>query len=107
VREIYRQPLHPYTLALLNSIPDPAAAKPAASSVISGELPSPLDPPSGCRFRTRCPRAQERCAAEVPQMRALSDGHLVACHFPLSGSWHRGAGSEPPAANGAPASAGL
>jgi oligopeptide/dipeptide ABC transporter ATP-binding protein len=86
-RDLYRRPLHPYTLALLNSIPDPAprAGKRDASSVISGELPSPLDPPSGCRFRTRCPRAQERCAAEVPELRALGgDGHLVACHFPLS-----------------------
>jgi len=86
VREIYREPLHPYTLALLNSIPspDPAAEKRGTDSVISGELPSPLDPPSGCRFRTRCPRAQERCAVEVPEMRALGDDHLVACHFPLS-----------------------
>jgi len=87
VRDIYRQPLHPYTLALLNSIPDPAppAGKRDTSRVISGELPSPLDPPSGCRFRTRCPRAQERCAAEAPELRAPGSGeHLVACHFPLS-----------------------
>jgi oligopeptide/dipeptide ABC transporter ATP-binding protein len=94
-RDIYRRPLHPYTLALLNSIPDPVppAGKRDARRVISGELPSPLDPPSGCRFRTRCPRAQERCAAQVPELRPLgSDGHLVACHFPLSD------GSGPPAA---------
>jgi oligopeptide transport system ATP-binding protein len=87
VRDIYRQPLHPYTLALLASIPkpDPSAGKREAGDVISGELPSPLDPPSGCRFRTRCPRAQERCAVEVPELHALgSDEHLVACHFPLS-----------------------
>jgi oligopeptide/dipeptide ABC transporter ATP-binding protein len=81
-RAIYRQPLHPYTVALLASIPalEPAAARKRA---ISGEVPSPLDPPSGCRFRTRCPRAQERCAAEAPQLRPLgTGGHLVACHFP-------------------------
>jgi len=88
VRDIYRQPLHPYTLALLTSIPSagPSARKREARTVIRGELPSPLDPPSSCRFRTRCPRAQERCAAEAPQLRAVgSEGHLVACHFPLSG----------------------
>jgi oligopeptide/dipeptide ABC transporter ATP-binding protein len=86
VRDIYREPLHPYTLALLNSIPspDPSAARRDTGSVISGELPSPLDPPSGCRFRTRCPLAVERCAAEAPELRALGDGRLVACHFPLS-----------------------
>jgi oligopeptide/dipeptide ABC transporter ATP-binding protein len=92
VRDIYREPLHPYTLALLASIPkpEPSAGTQEARSVISGELPSPLNPPSGCRFRTRCPRARERCAAEVPQLRAIGgvssggDEHLVACHFPLS-----------------------
>ena len=86
MRDIYREPLHPDTLALLNSIPnpDPSAARRETGSVISGELPSPLDPPSGCRFRTRCPRAEERCAAEAPELRPLADGRLVACHFPLS-----------------------
>ena len=86
VRDIYREPLHPYTLALLNSIPnpDPSTARRDTGSVISGELPSPLDPPSGCRFRTRCPKAEERCAAEAPPLRALADGRQVACHFPLS-----------------------
>jgi oligopeptide/dipeptide ABC transporter ATP-binding protein len=87
VRAIYSEPLHPYTLALLTSIPDPdhARAKRESASVIKGELPSPLDPPSGCRFRTRCPRAQDRCAAEVPELRAFGDGRLAACHFPLPG----------------------
>ena len=87
VRDIYRRPMHPYTLALLASIPSPvpASGKRGGTSVISGELPSPLDPPSGCRFRTRCPRAQERCAAEAPELRPLgADGHLVACHFPVT-----------------------
>jgi oligopeptide/dipeptide ABC transporter ATP-binding protein len=85
VRDIYRQPLHPYTLALLESIPSPVPpAGKRTRSVISGELPSPLDPPSGCRFRTRCPRAQELCAVQTPELRALGDRHLVACHFPLA-----------------------
>ncbi len=97
VRSLYSAPLHPYTLALLNSIPspDPTVGRRETASVISGELPSPLDPPSGCRFRTRCPRAADRCAAEVPELRALADGHLVACHFPLTGT---GNGSAPAAA---------
>jgi len=85
VRDIYREPLHPYTLALLNSIPDPSPpeGKRDTARVISGEPPSPLDPPSGCRFRTRCPRAADRCAAEVPELRTLGDLRQVACHFPL------------------------
>jgi oligopeptide/dipeptide ABC transporter ATP-binding protein len=90
VRSLFSAPLHPYTLALLNSIPspDPAVGRRETATVISGELPSPLDPPSGCRFRTRCPRAADRCAVEVPELRALTDGdeHLVACHFPLTGN---------------------
>jgi oligopeptide/dipeptide ABC transporter ATP-binding protein len=69
---------------LIDTIPVP---DPSASNVegrhISGELPSSVDPPSGCRFRTRCPFAQERCAAEEPLLRPFGDGHLAACHFPL------------------------
>jgi oligopeptide/dipeptide ABC transporter ATP-binding protein len=83
---IYAGPLHPYTLALLESIPspDPGASRTAAHATIRGEPPSPIHPPSGCRFRTRCPRAQEQCALEEPQMRTLGGGgHSVACHFPL------------------------
>jgi oligopeptide transport system ATP-binding protein len=85
---IYAQPLHPYTLALLDSIPspDPAAPRAPVGATIRGEPPSPVSPPSGCRFRTRCPRAKERCAAEEPQLRVLGDGHAVACHFPLDAS---------------------
>ncbi|HLH69001.1 MAG TPA: ABC transporter ATP-binding protein [Candidatus Dormibacteraeota bacterium] len=83
---IYREPLHPYTVALLASIPrpDPAVRRPQAADAIKGEPPSPIDPPSGCRFRTRCPRAEERCAIEEPPLRPLRPDHLVACHFPLS-----------------------
>jgi len=81
---VYRTPLHPYTRALLDSIPstEPGAAR--ATSTIKGEPPSPINPPSGCRFRTRCPRAAELCATEVPQPRELAPGHRVACHFPLT-----------------------
>jgi oligopeptide/dipeptide ABC transporter ATP-binding protein len=83
---VYKQPLHPYTKALLDSIPstEPGAARAAAT--LTGEPPSPISPPSGCRFRTRCPRAQEVCASEVPPPRELGPGHLVACHFPLTQS---------------------
>jgi oligopeptide/dipeptide ABC transporter ATP-binding protein len=83
---LYREPLHPYTVALLASIPspDPEAPRPGVAQTISGEPPSPLDPPSGCRFRTRCPRAQDRCATEEPPLRMLGDGHYAACHFPVS-----------------------
>ncbi|HUZ21121.1 MAG TPA: oligopeptide/dipeptide ABC transporter ATP-binding protein [Acidimicrobiales bacterium] len=85
---IYREPLHPYTLALLRSIPDPDPEVDQVNmrEVISGELPSPIHPPSGCRFRTRCPRAQERCITEVPELQMLRKDHLVACHFPLPSS---------------------
>jgi oligopeptide/dipeptide ABC transporter ATP-binding protein len=83
---LYREPLHPYTVALLASIPnpDPAAPRAPVTQTIHGEPPSPIDPPSGCRFRTRCPRAQDVCAAEEPPLRKLADGHLAACHFPVS-----------------------
>ena len=81
---LYREPAHHYSAALLSSIPEPDPAAPAlATEPVRGELPSPIDPPSGCRFRTRCARAEDRCASEEPQMRQLAPGHFVACHFPL------------------------
>jgi oligopeptide/dipeptide ABC transporter ATP-binding protein len=85
---LYREPLHPYTVALLASIPspDPAAPKSEAHAAISGDPPSPIDPPSGCRFRTRCPRAQDRCAVEEPKLRELRPEQAVACHFPMERS---------------------
>jgi oligopeptide/dipeptide ABC transporter ATP-binding protein len=81
---VYREPLHPYTKALLDSVPSTDRTAPRATTTISGEPPSPIHPPSGCRFRTRCPRAQEICATEEPLMRELAAGHTVACHFPLA-----------------------
>ncbi len=65
-------------------MPDPAVDQ-RENLGLSGELPSPMSPPSGCRFRTRCPRAEDRCAAEEPQMREVGEEHFVACHFPLVG----------------------
>ncbi len=82
--QIFSAPAHPYTRALLSSIPvpDPDAAL-NTEFRLAGELPSPLDPPSGCRFRTRCPLAQEMCQLAEPQMQRVGDEHYVACHFPL------------------------
>jgi peptide/nickel transport system ATP-binding protein len=83
---LYTHPAHPYTAALLSAIPvpDPEATM-TTPAALAGELPSPLAPPSGCRFRTRCPRAEDRCAREEPQLRPVLAGaeHYVACHFPL------------------------
>ena len=80
---LYQAPAHHYTAALLASAvePDPEATR--MSVPLAGEPPSPINPPSGCRFRTRCPRAEARCAEEVPEMRDLAPGHQVACHFPI------------------------
>ncbi len=82
---VYYNPVHPYTRGLIDTIPqaDPVAEKAKTAKGVSGELPSAIDPPSGCRFRTRCPRAQDRCAVEEPPLRVFGDNHLAACHFPL------------------------
>ena len=82
--ELYARPAHPYTAALLEAIPVPdPAVRPSSAGRLDGELPSPVAPPSGCRFRTRCPRAAELCAKVEPTMREVGPGHHVACHFPL------------------------
>jgi peptide/nickel transport system ATP-binding protein len=81
---LHEAPMHPYTDGLLRAIPVPDPRVLADErSEMAGELPSPITPPSGCRFRTRCPHAQDRCASEEPVMRELAAGHHVACHFPL------------------------
>jgi peptide/nickel transport system ATP-binding protein len=81
--ELYRSPRHHYTNALLASAVELDPDAPRTHAPLQGEPPSPLNPPSGCRFRTRCPRAEERCATEVPELREVEPGHLVACHFPV------------------------
>jgi peptide/nickel transport system ATP-binding protein len=82
---IYRHPAHPYTAALLAAIPVPdPEVKPSERLHLGGEIPSPVAPPSGCRFRTRCPKAQERCANEEPVIREVGPDHYIACHFPLA-----------------------
>jgi peptide/nickel transport system ATP-binding protein len=81
--DLYRSAAHPYTEALLASIPEPDPDQRGEHKALSGELPSPLNPPSGCRFRTRCPYAQDLCAEQEPPLRDIAPGHQVACHFPL------------------------
>jgi peptide/nickel transport system ATP-binding protein len=99
--DIYQRPAHPYTAGLIKAIPipEPQAAKASNEVGIRGELPSAINPPSGCRFRTRCPFVQERCVEEEPRLRSFGPGHVAACHFPLQGY-------EPPAAAAAAAAAG-
>ena len=80
--ELYSNPRHHYTHALVSSVPIPDPTVAARGSALEGEPPSPMDPPSGCRFRTRCPAATDLCAQEEPQLREVSAGHYVACHFP-------------------------
>ncbi|MDI2129284.1 ABC transporter ATP-binding protein [Yinghuangia seranimata] len=82
---IYDSPAHPYTRALLDAVPAPDPGASHSGPALKGEIPSPMRPPSGCRFRTRCPLATDRCAEEVPQLREVAPGHRVACHFPLVG----------------------
>ena len=80
-KDIFGDPEHPYTQALLSAIPVPDPHYKRNRIILEGDIPSPVNPPSGCKFHTRCPKATERCSEEVPELRDLGNGHLAACHF--------------------------
>lgn len=79
--ELFRHPLHPYTKALLSAVPIPIPKLKRERIVLKGDIPSPANPPSGCKFHTRCPFAEQRCKDEVPVFRNMGSDHWVACHL--------------------------
>ena len=83
--DLYASPLHPYTEALLSAVPEPVPGARKERTVLQGEVPSPADPPAGCVFHPRCPRAEERCRSEVPALRDLGSGRFAACHLAEGG----------------------
>jgi peptide/nickel transport system ATP-binding protein len=84
-QQIYENPAHPYTRALLSAVPDVTKLGPAGRIKLQGDVPSPINPPSGCVFRTRCWKAQDKCASEVPPLTIKPNGSTAACHFPEEG----------------------
>jgi peptide/nickel transport system ATP-binding protein len=88
---LFSAPRHPYTKALLSAVPeaDPVAERKRKRQILSGEVPSPMNPPSGCRFHTRCPIAREKCKHDVPQWREITRGHRVACHAVGDKDWEQ------------------
>jgi peptide/nickel transport system ATP-binding protein len=93
VEEIYDDARHPYTRALLKAMPSMNPAHRTESAPITGDPPSPIDPPSGCRFHTRCPFAEDICKQREPELQEKQTGHAVACHMEHSGSGHSRVGS--------------
>jgi oligopeptide/dipeptide ABC transporter ATP-binding protein len=87
-RELFAQPRHPYTRALLAAIPHPDPSRRGRVQPLAGDLPSPMNIPSGCRFRTRCPHAEAICAERAPVSADLGGGHEAACHMAVPGSGH-------------------
>ena len=79
--ELFNNTLHPYSQALMNAIPVPDPTAPRKKAMLTGEPPSPINTPPGCPFHVRCPHAKDICAAEVPQLMDVGNGHLVACHL--------------------------
>jgi oligopeptide/dipeptide ABC transporter ATP-binding protein len=78
---LFTRPQHPYTVALLSAVPVPDPTSVRKRIILSGDVPSPVNPPTGCRFHTRCPLAVERCRVETPPMKEVAPGHFAACHF--------------------------
>jgi peptide/nickel transport system ATP-binding protein len=78
---IFTKPLNPYTIALLSAVPIPDPETKVTRLVLAGDVPSPINPPSGCRFNPRCPYAQQLCRDSEPKYREIDPGHFVACHF--------------------------
>ncbi|NPD68224.1 ATP-binding cassette domain-containing protein [Lichenicola cladoniae] len=81
---VLHSPAHPYTAALISAVPEPVVGLASRRTLLTGDVPSPISPPPGCRFHTRCPIAQPRCRTDVPALRDLGDGRQAACHFPLN-----------------------
>ncbi|MBE0455797.1 MAG: ABC transporter ATP-binding protein, partial [Roseovarius sp.] len=80
-KSLFRSPQHPYTEALLDSVPIPDPRKRRSRTVLKGDVPSPMNPPKGCNFNTRCPFAVDRCFHEEPELREVAPGHMAACHL--------------------------